>query len=326
MATALGNYYLTLADWIKRVDPNGVNAEIVELLNQTNQILWDMPFQEGNLTTGHRTTVRTGLPSVVWSKLYKGIVPSKSGTQQVDDTCGTVEARSEIDTRLARLNGGSSGFIANEQLPFIEAMNEQVASGMFYFDTALNPEKFLGLAARYPTSTTANVINAGSANSGYLTDIWLICWGPNTVHGIAPKGIPGGLQHEYKGIEPVRDSNGGTYYAHVNTYEWNIGLCVRDWRYIVRLCNLNAQVGATTNTLNLDMLVDMLGTLPTWTQINGRPCFYMHKALWTQLMKLAMNKTNAALGWADVMGHKVLDFWGIPIRQVDQLLLTQSAI
>jgi hypothetical protein len=291
-----------------------------------------MPFQQGNLTTGHRTTVRTGLPTGVWSKLYQGITASKSLTQQVDDTCGTFEMRSEIDTRLARLSKSPEGFIANEQLPFLEAMNQAIAGGLFYFDTALNPEKFLGLAARYPTSSTSNVINAGGAGSN-LTDVWLVCWGPNTCFGTTPLNAPGGLVHEYKGIEPVRAvaagasaQASGTYYAHVNIYEWNIGLCVRDWRYIVRLCNVNMASGAVNGIFNLDMLVLMLGTLPAWRTMEGRPCFYMHKSLWTQLMILAMNKTNAALGWSDVMGHKVLEFWGVPIRQVDQLLITQSAI
>jgi hypothetical protein len=46
---------LTLADWGKRVDPNGKVDKIIELLGQTNPILQDMPFVEGNLPTGHRT-------------------------------------------------------------------------------------------------------------------------------------------------------------------------------------------------------------------------------------------------------------------------------
>lgn len=35
---------LTLADWGKRVDPNGKVDKIIELLNQTNPILQDMPL------------------------------------------------------------------------------------------------------------------------------------------------------------------------------------------------------------------------------------------------------------------------------------------
>jgi hypothetical protein len=325
MATSLPNYYLTLADLVKRVNPDGALPRIVELLNQTNEILQDMPFVAGNLSTGHRSTVRTGLPSVVWTKLYKGVASSKSETMQVDDTCGRAESRSEIDVRLVELTEAQGGFIANEQVPFFEAFNQTMAGGFFYFDTALDPTRFLGLAARYPTSATANVLSAGGTGS-QLTSVWLIGWGPNTVHGITPKNVPGGLRHEYRGVEKCFDASGAPYYAHVNTYEWNIGICVRDWRYIVRLANVNMASNPANGVFSLNMLVEMLGTLPSWRLTEGKLAFYMHKNLWTQLMILAMNKSNAALGWEDVMGHKVLSFWGIPIRQVDQLLLTETAI
>lgn len=64
---------LTLADWGKRVDPNGKVDKIIELLGQTNPILQDMPFVEGNLPTGHRTTIRSGLPSATWRLLNYGV-------------------------------------------------------------------------------------------------------------------------------------------------------------------------------------------------------------------------------------------------------------
>jgi len=55
----VGTLAFTLAEWAKRLDPDGKVAKIVEILNQTNEILMDMMFVEGNLPTGHRTTVRT---------------------------------------------------------------------------------------------------------------------------------------------------------------------------------------------------------------------------------------------------------------------------
>jgi hypothetical protein len=57
MAT-LGANVLTLADFAKRVDPDGKVPSIVELLSQSNEVLQDMLWMEGNLPTGHRTTVR----------------------------------------------------------------------------------------------------------------------------------------------------------------------------------------------------------------------------------------------------------------------------
>ncbi len=80
MAT-LGTNVLTLADWAKRLDPDGKVPMIVELLEQTNEVLLDMQWVEGNLPTGHRTTVRTGLPGIAWRLLNQGVQPSKSTTK-----------------------------------------------------------------------------------------------------------------------------------------------------------------------------------------------------------------------------------------------------
>ena len=88
----------------KRLDPDGDVPLIAELLNQTNEILDDMQWKEGNLPTGHRITMRTGLPTVAWRLLNNGITPSKSTTAQIDEQCGMLEAWSEVDKDLAELN------------------------------------------------------------------------------------------------------------------------------------------------------------------------------------------------------------------------------
>src|SRR3972149_1559675 len=87
----------TLMDVAKRLDSKGNIDNIVEMLSMTNGVLDDMVWIEGNLPTGHRTTVRTGLPAPTWRKLYGGVQPAKSTTAQVTDSCGMLEAYAEID-------------------------------------------------------------------------------------------------------------------------------------------------------------------------------------------------------------------------------------
>src|SRR5678809_434057 len=89
MAT-LADTHPTLLDLARRTDPDGRIADIVEILNQQHGVLEDMVWLEGNLVTGHRTTVRTGLPAPTWRKMYGGVQPSKSKTAQVTDNTGTV--------------------------------------------------------------------------------------------------------------------------------------------------------------------------------------------------------------------------------------------
>ncbi|MFT9221916.1 major capsid protein [Gluconobacter oxydans] len=90
----------TLADWAARRDPSGKTADTVNLLSQTNEILDDMLWKEGNLPTGNRTTVQTGIPTATWRMLNYGVPLGKSTTAQVDDTCGILELYNQIDKDL----------------------------------------------------------------------------------------------------------------------------------------------------------------------------------------------------------------------------------
>ncbi len=328
----IGTPALTLVDWAKRIDPNGAVAKIVELLNETNEILDDMIWLEGNLPTGHRTSVRTGLPSVTWRKLNYGVQPSKSLTAQVDDTCGMLEAYAEVDKSLADLNGNTAEFRLSEDRAHIESMNQEFADILMYGDTDATPEKFLGLAPRYfdaVTGETNNVILAGGSGSD-LSSIWLVVWGPNTVHGIFPKGSKAGITSQDLGEVTLLDSAtpAGRYQGYRTHYKWDCGLVVRDWRYIVRLANIEtaiATTGFTTNSLaSVNLLIKALNKVPSLRM--GRPVFYCNKTLKTQFDILASNKSNSFYMKENPFGQMVTNFLGVPIKKVDAILDTEDAL
>ena len=215
----------TLIDVAKRTDPDGKIATIVELLSQTNPILQDMSWVEGNLATGHKTTVRTGLPEATWRLLNYGVQPSKSTTAQITDSCGMLEAYAETDKKLADLNGNTAAFRLSEDMSFIEAMNQQQAETLFYGDTSLTPQRFMGLAPRYSVldaPNAQNIINGGGTSTTN-TSIWLVVWGNNTAHGIYPKGSSAGLSHQDLGEVTLLDANGGKYQGYRTHYKWESG-------------------------------------------------------------------------------------------------------
>jgi NAD-specific glutamate dehydrogenase len=181
MAT-LGNTYVDLIDIYKQTDPDGSTATIIELLKEQNPILDDAIAMECNKGGEHVHTIRTGLPTVTWGALYKGIPQSKSGQQQVTDTTGFVEGLSSIDTRVLDLAGDKKNSVRlNEAMGFLESMNQEAASGMFYHDTATTPEKFKGLSARYNTLSGGShgnqVVSAGNAASRHSAISWMITKG-----------------------------------------------------------------------------------------------------------------------------------------------------
>ena len=154
----------TLLDVAKRTDPDGSISTIVELLND---VLTDMSFVEGNLPTGNKTTVRTGLPTPTWRKLYGGVQPTKSTTAQVTDSCGMLEAYAEIDKALADLNGNTAAFRLSEDAAHIESMSQEMASTLFYGNEGTEPEAFTGLAPRFNSKSAENadnIVDGGSAS------------------------------------------------------------------------------------------------------------------------------------------------------------------
>jgi hypothetical protein len=149
----------TLLDYTKRQDPDKSIATIVETLAQTNEVLEDMVQIEGNLETGHRTTIRSGLPAPTWRKLYGGVQPTKSETVQVTDTIGMMEAYAEVDKQLADLNGNTAAFRLSEDMAHIEGMNQEFTRTLFYGDEGTDVEEFTGFRARFDDSTASNGTN-----------------------------------------------------------------------------------------------------------------------------------------------------------------------
>ena len=320
----------TLADVARRLDRDGKIDKLAEILNQTNEVLDDMVFVEGNLPTGHKTTIRTGLPTATWRILNYGVQPSKSTTAQVTDTCGMLEAYAEVDKKLADLNGNTAEFRLSEDRAFIEAMNQQMAQTLFYGNVAVAPERFHGLAPRFGamsgSASSANILSAGGAGANN-TSVWLVCWGENTVHGIYPKGSKAGLQHEDKGQVTLQDPGGGSYEGYRSHYQWDIGLTVRDWRYVSRVANIDVTAltkDAATGADLIDLMVQALELLPDLKM--GRPAFYCNRTVRSFLRRQIANKKNVHLSMQEVAGKRVVAFDEIPVRRVDQIINTESAV
>ena len=338
MATILSTTNLTLADWAKRTDPDGRVPVVAELLSQTNEILDDAVFKEGNLPTGERVVIRTGLPTVYWRALNQGIPNSKSTTAQVDEACGMLEARSEVDKDLAMLNGNTAQFRLSEDTAFLEAMNQTQATTMFYGNPATEPKSFLGLAGRYSTlsgTIGANVITAGGTGSDN-TSVFLVCWGDNTVYCPFPKGSKAGLIHEDLGEQTVYDST-NRMQAYATRYQWKNGLVVKDWRYVVRIPNIDVSdligqtgtqaAGVATNLIKL--MARAIYRIPNMTM--GRCAFYMNRTVHSGMALAALDKSSAVLNINQGLTqfgqpHSWLTFLGVPLRKVDSLINSEALV
>lgn len=327
-----GAAYPNLVTWAKGLDPEGNIAAVAEILQQSNPIIQDVPLIEGNLPTGHRSTIRSDIPAPTWRKLYEGVVPTRSGKTQVEDTTGNVEDYAEVDKDLADLNGNTSAFRLSEDKAHIEGMSNAMASTIFYGDTATDPEKFHGLAPRYAVLSIAatkpsavsrsaqltNVIDVGG--SANLTSMWLVIWGTDTVFGIYPKGSKAGLHQQDMGEVTLFDSTGGRYQGYRSHYKWRMGLVVKDWRCVVRIANIDTSkiADSTTQKALYTAMIKALHTTPNGK--TGNKMFYCGGAVAAMLDLAAVEKSNAALGRKEVFGEELTTFRNVPIRQCDALI------
>ncbi len=320
----------TLLDVARRLDPDGNIDIIVELLNETNEIIADMTFMEGNLPTGHRTTVRTGIPVPTWRKLYGGVQPTKSTTVQVTDNTGMLEAYAEVDKALADLNGNTATFRMSEDAAHLEGMNQEFAQTLIFGNEGTEPEAFTGFAPRYNSLSAENALNVidGGGAGADNTSIWLMVWGPRTVHGIYPKGSTAGLKMTDKGqvtIEDV-DGAGGRMEAYRTHYRWDVGLTVRDWRFTARVPNIDVSDQDTPLTAEalIDFMIRASERIPSLNA--GRPVFYMNRHLRENLRLGVNSRVARQLTWETFEGRRVVLFDGIPVRRVDQILETEALV
>ncbi len=351
MATLTGatNAY-DLVSWAKLRGPDfKAQSVIAELLNQSNEMIPQLLWLEGNTPTGHVITQRTGLPTTYTRQLNQAVQTSRGATAQVTEAMAIFEAWAEMDEELLKLWADQAGFLYLQSLAFYESITQKFASSFIYGDPSVDPTQFLGLAPRYSTVSTSNAANAqnvidGGGTSTVNTSVWLITVSPNALHGIFPKGSPAGISHFVSDQEVIQGSTGlgGTrLLGHVERWSWKAGLALWDWRWCARLANVD-----TTNLKNqsgatdlIEGMIDLQYRMPSIMRpasttgnpmssiaIPGKQFYLCNRTVRAALHKQALNKANNSLSIDDVGGHKILTFTGIPIYNCDQILNTEAQV
>jgi hypothetical protein len=341
MAT-IGASFLNLIDMF-RAGGDAATANVAEVLRRSSPTVKDAIAVEANSGTIHKHAIRTNLPAVTWGRLYQGIPQSKSGRAMVTDTTGFVEGLSTVDERLLDISPNQAAVRAAEAEGFLESLTQEAETGIFYHDTNSSPEKFKGLAARYNTvsGTGQNinqVVDAGGSGSDN-TSIWIVTWSEMATHLIYPKGTKAGIDRQDKGSQRVTDSNGNAYYVKEELFRWHLGLAVRDWRYNVRVANLDVSdlIAGTVDVLkwmrrayhriqgrirNTDMRGDNAGS-------EGRTVIYMNRTVY-EALDAATNSASLypalQLRRMELEGEEVETYRGIPIRVTDALLNTEARV
>jgi hypothetical protein len=244
-----------------------------------------------------------------------------------------LEAWSEVDKDLALLNGNVSSFRMSESRAFIESMNQEFVQTLFYGNAGVAPEEFTGLSVRYSTTAGApanadNIIKAGGTG-GDNTSIWLVAWDDQTISGIFPKGSKAGLIHDDYGevtVEMTSGLPGSRMRAYQERWQWKAGIALKDWRYVVRIANIDiSDLALATPPALIDFMEWAMEILPNSM---GRRAFYMNRTVARYLRKQERKDVSAGGGltYENVTGKRVLMFGDVPVRRVDQLLNNEALV
>lgn len=320
---------LTLLDKFSRQDPDGRIANIVEILTQRTVVMEDLEWVEGNSKTGHVITSRTALPAIQYRRYNEGIAVTKSRTDQVTESIGKMAGMCKVDVELAQLGGTPGAYRQSEEDAFLQSFANELETGMFYNATGVSPEKWQGLAPRF--AATANpggsqIIKMDASASGAdQASMWLVAHGPETVFGIFPSGVPMGLTYTDGGKQLTRDVNNNEFWAWVSSWSWDVGLCVRDWRAVVRVCNIDLGNILSTGTALIDAMIR--GARRIFKPGMGRLVWYANRDVVTFLELQAKNSTlNSTIKIDQVGGQPILTFRGVPVKETDALLSTESPL
>lgn len=344
------NDRITLADYRKRFGGEDGIAEVAETLNESNEVMQDIVYKEGNMDNGDRQTYRLSLPDVYEKVFNKGTKASKSSVGTVEETCALIEARAEVDVDLAELNGQAPQLRAQEDKAFIEAI-AQKETYLYFKGNTDNGNMFDGFERRYNTLNQSkdlratNVIDASnkagaSALKGKkLSSIWLIGWGDD-VYSPYPKGSKMGLRVEDKGAIFLPDEEGNVNEVYTTMYKKSVGLMVKDWRKVVRICNIDVDMLRTNQGVGnpdlqkqgwnlITLMLDAITKLPADAKGNFK--FYMNRDVFASLNSLSLRSDTNVIEWkkaTDAFGKNGswANFQGIPMRRVDQLTNDEAIV
>lgn len=202
---------------------------------------------------------------------------------QYDHWMGDAPWVAASDRYVHRLTTFSGLGVSRYQFMMERKATKNVLQQVFYGEPMKNPSDMMGLSAMYKTldpKVTQSAMNlVDGMGKRNLCSAWLMVWGPRTAFMAAPDGEPPVIAGE-------------------------CCVCVADWRYVVRIANIDA-VDPWTDVLALMTRATFLP--PCLSRPDRlRPMFYVNKDVANRLKDA--NDSEYPVKFGD-----------IPIRVVDEL-------
>ena len=123
------------------------------------------------------------------------------------------------------------------------------------------------------------------------------------------------------------DSEGNSYMGYRDHWLWRCGLMVKDWRFVVRIANID--LDTLTNDASSGAKIQEL-MVEACERIEGRggvrPAWYMPRTIKTKLRLQLLNAKNTFLSLEQSGGKEVTMFDGIAVRRTDALNVEEAQV
>ena len=300
-------------------------AQVAETLSEENPILRHAIWVESSENFSHHHVHQLALPSVSWRKTNDGVTATSGHTKSVYEPILIAETRSEVDERIVDSSDNPAAVRDRYNRMHIMALAQEFEDKFFYGNAALNPEQPDGLATRYTTANTTNIIDNDASNtgSGDNVSLWIINWDDTTGAYLSyPNGSPLGIEVVDKDIERVSGTNTGNYYAYTTQFKMACAIAVADDRGVQRIGSIDNAYGETYD-LDTNHVLTALGRMKS----TKNAAIYCNRDLYTQLNITAVNKSNVYYLADSPFGDgPVPHIMGVPIYLCEGLVSTEDAI
>lgn len=311
-------------------------GDVAEVISETNQWAEDAPMVEANNLDHHTTIERLTNPTGNVRAINEYVADSKGSERQVVESISLLQNRSAIDIDLVNMAGDPAKFRWEKDKAHITGIGEKAADLLIYGDQTTTPREFNGLAKRYSTPSATNLSRGfqlidGGGTGSTNTSMYLVGWGQNTAYIVYPKGSSGGISIEDRGMR-TKDSTSGSLDVYETVIKWNMGLAIEDYGYGVRACNIDVATLTKNGSTGAD-LVDICDRMVSRIKDTNTvtPAFLVNRWAHSFLSRQCSNRQNNLLAMDNFTGkdgktRRVLTYNGIPIRRLDAILNTETAV
>ncbi len=120
------------------------------------------------------------------------------------------------------------------------------------------------------------------------------------------------------------------YEAWVTKFQWKLGLVIPDYRYVIRICNIDISDLTSDAASGADLMDNMLEAYyarPTVDLGNmAKTFFYCNKKIAKFLHKQAQNKSNVNLTLDMPAGKPQVSLLDIPIHICDNITSAEATV